>query len=101
MKSKYQNRNSDTEWVEISSQWVEITARIERLKLQQQQLKEKLIALSENQNTVGGGVRLIRSIRKGTVDYSKIPELKNVDLDQYRKNPIETWILTSLPKKQY
>ncbi len=36
-----------------------------------------------------GDIFISRSIRKGNVAYAKIPELKNVDLDQYRGKPTE------------
>ncbi len=38
---------------------------------------------------VCNGVKLIRMSRQGNVDYSKIPELKGVDLDSYRKQGSE------------
>lgn len=35
----------------------------------------------------GGGIKVSRSIRKGSVDYKKIEVLKGVDLESYRKPP--------------
>jgi putative phage-type endonuclease len=35
------------------------------------------------------GLRVYKSVRKGNVDYSKIPELKMVNIDKYRKDPKE------------
>jgi putative phage-type endonuclease len=38
-----------------------------------------------------GNLNIIRSIRPGAIDYEKIPELKGVDRNVYRKSPIEVW----------
>ena len=36
----------------------------------------------------GCGVELLRSSRRGTVDYAAIPELRGVNLEPYRKPPV-------------
>lgn len=38
----------------------------------------------------GHGIEVIKSVRKGNVDYKSIPQIKNVDLDRYRKGCTET-----------
>lgn len=53
--------------------------------------KKKLIELAEGKNCKGSGIKLSRSMRKGLVDYKAIPELKSIDLEKFRKAPIETW----------
>jgi len=30
-------------------------------------------------------------LRKGTVDYTKIPEIQGVDLEKYRKKAVSFW----------
>jgi putative phage-type endonuclease len=37
-----------------------------------------------------GEITFTRSLRKGNVQYAKIPELKSIDLEKYRGAPIET-----------
>jgi putative phage-type endonuclease len=53
--------------------------------------REKLIVLSEGKNSKGAGVIITQHVRKGSVDYSKIPELKGLDLEPYRKSPSSYW----------
>ena len=36
-------------------------------------------------------LKIQKITRKGNVDYSKVPELRGVNLDKYRKEPIESW----------
>ena len=38
--------------------------------------------------TYGCGVEVLKSSRKGAIDYSAIPELRGIDLEQYRKPPV-------------
>jgi hypothetical protein len=64
---------------------------MEILQQKEESLRGQLISLSQNQNSAGGGVRVSKLTRKGNVDYKKIPELKAVNLDEYRKAPMEYW----------
>lgn len=96
MKIECVNRE-DSDWVEIAARWAEIHNQISLLEKEEEILRERLIALSNDKNIMGGGVRLVCRERKGTVQYSEIPLLKGVDLDQYRKPPIKTWTLTTVP----
>jgi len=93
MKPKATERE-DQDWIEVSNRWLEISAQIDALKKQQHELKAQLIELSTSQSSVGGGVRLVRCIRKGVVQYAEIPELKEVDLEKYRKASTEVWMLS-------
>jgi hypothetical protein len=40
-----------------------------------------------------GSYVMVMSQRPGSVDYSSIPELKSVDLDKYRKDPVSVYKL--------
>ena len=52
-------------------------------------LKDQLLFDSGSQNCKGKGYKITKYCRKGSVEYSKIPELEDVDLEQYRK-PLTT-----------
>lgn len=55
--------------------------------------RARLIALADKQPSEGFGVRVMRTLRAGAVDYSKVPELAGVDLEPYRKRGTECWQL--------
>jgi hypothetical protein len=40
---------------------------------------------------MGSGIKLCHSVRKGAIDYKKIPELKSVDLEKYRGKDLESF----------
>jgi len=80
----------DEEWISIAQQ----IQHIQKLKQREKELKQQLIALSNNRSCKGGGLKFRKSVSKGSVDYSAIPELKDVDLERYRKAPSERWRLS-------
>jgi hypothetical protein len=71
-----------------------LTESIKELQKQEEELRKELIFLSGESNSKGAGISLCQVVRKGSVDYSKIPELKEVDLDKYRKDSISSWRIT-------
>ena len=49
------------------------------------------IAKSHGKKCTGSGVMVCRSVRKGSVDYTKVPELEDINLDDYRKKDTVIW----------
>lgn len=88
----------DSAWVELANEWAELSRYIKSLEASEEEIRAKLIALTNGQSTRGAGIRLTRSICKGAVDYKKIPELLGVDLEPYRKGSFEKWVLASCKK---
>lgn len=86
----------DEKWSTLSATWQSINANIKLLENECENIKHQLIALSGGYNARGAGISLCQVTRKGNVDYSKIPELKNVNLEQYRKHPINSWRLQAI-----
>jgi len=60
--------------------------------------KQELIKLAEGENCRGFGYRLTKEVRRGQIDYKLIPELGGLNLDQYRKKPVEYWKITQEKK---
>lgn len=79
---------------QTSGRWLELATRlleIKSIKAEEDEIKKELIAIAGGQNSRGGGIQLTKCVRKGNVDYGKIPELQDVDLESYRKKTIEYW----------
>ena len=71
---------------------VALFAELKKAKAMQDQavslydsIKKKIIEKVQLARVRCSGVQMIRTTRKGSVDYSKVPELKGVDLERYRK----------------
>ena len=86
----YQERHDD-EWMKYASKWKSLNESIKQLDKEEKIVREKLIELSGESSSRGQGISLCRVERKGTIDYSAIPQLKNVDLEKYRKPSSLQW----------
>lgn len=90
----YIERN-DPIWEQCASRWRSVTNSIKELEKEEEELRKQLVFLSGESNTKGAGISLCQVVRKGNVDYSKIPQLKGLDLDIYRKSASSSWRITS------
>lgn len=61
---------------------------------EEESLRKELISSAKDQNRVGGGLKMTRSITKGVINYSDIPELIGVDLEKYRGPSKVKWTIT-------
>lgn len=86
----------DFQWLQTALLWRQTDAQIKELEKQCVELRKRLIGLSVDSATIGGGVKLLRTISKGRVDYSAIPMIKDIDLEEYRRPPVESWRLQSI-----
>ena len=89
-------KRNDEEWTETAQEYKEITQQIKALEKRQKQLRDALISMSDHANSIGGGVRVEQCVRKGSVLYSEIPELKGVNLDVYRGELVQYWKVTEI-----
>ncbi len=89
-ENDYIQRN-DNEWAYYSEQYIDIKSEIRKLERQQEKIKNKLIHLSGESNSKGGGISVSKITRKGNIEYSIVPELKEVNLEQYRKDDYFFW----------
>lgn len=72
-------------WKQLEEQEKEIA---ERLEATRKRLLQEAAKLEAPRMRVAG-VQLMKVTRKGTVDYGKIPQLKGVNLETFRKKSIE------------
>ena len=89
----YVQKTDDT-WSNDVSKLKSITQKIEDLELQREELRESLISQCMGQSSMGNGVKVSKVIKKGNIDYSKIPTLSSLDLEPYRKPSSEYWKIT-------
>ena len=79
----------DPEWLEAAAAYLELKTAYDELSAKYDAAKERLIAQASHAKEQGGGVSVIRICKRGNIDYKKIPELKALDLEQYRGAPRE------------
>jgi putative phage-type endonuclease len=81
---------TDKDYVEIEDQRLARIAEVEtKIKLLEAEAKALKAQVSDEYKNLwrlkGYGVLMYRSVVRGNVDYSKIPQLRGVDLDKFRK----------------
>lgn len=86
----YLERDDDL-WLNCAGEWKEINFQIKKMTEREEELRKKLISLSGEYNCKGAGISLCKVERKGNIDYSKIKELKGVNLEPYRKTSSSSW----------
>jgi putative phage-type endonuclease len=90
LERDYVEKNDDL-WIASEKELVEVSALIKQLEERERGLRDILISQCDGKNCKGEKIRLSKIVRKGAVDYSKIPEIQDKDLEKYRKPPIESW----------
>lgn len=84
----YRQRD-DLMWTNLAICWAECQEKKRKILEEEEFLKNNLIEISRNENCCGAGVYLKKIHRKGVIDYSKIEELKEIDLEKFRKKGSE------------
>jgi putative phage-type endonuclease len=79
---------ADPDWRHAASRYREVRLRLERAACEERQLHAALARMAAAKRTYGCGVEVVKSSRKGAVNYSAIPQLRGVNLEPYRKPPV-------------
>src|SRR4029434_5527865 len=74
----------DPEWLEAAAAYLELKTAYDELSAKCDAAKERRIAQASHAKEQGGGVSVTRYWKTGAIDYKKVPELKALDLEQYR-----------------
>lgn len=83
-----------TEWILKAKELYRIREMRRNMEKMEEELMGQLKVLSGNQSARGGGLRFELTERKGQINYKIIPELKEVNLEQYRCEPVYVWKLS-------
>lgn len=83
--------HTDQEWCALAFELKHTSANIKVFEQREKDLRNQLINLSEGKNCKGAGIKMTRIVRKGNIDYAKVEALQGIDLEPYRKPPIESW----------
>jgi hypothetical protein len=79
------NLNADPKWRNAALRYREVRLRLESATSEERRLRAMLACMASARRTYGCGVEVLKSSRKGAVDYSAVPELRGVNFEPYRK----------------
>ena len=80
---------ADTQWQEAATAYIGAKRLADESATALEGAKAALIALAAHTSESGAGVKVTRFWKARAIEYKKIPELKGVDLQQYRGNARE------------
>lgn len=89
------------DWVELAKRLYEVTQEKKLLMLSERKLIDDLKAMSDHKSSAGGDplngdFKFEITERLGVVNYKIVPELRGLDLEQYRKEGSESWKLSKI-----
>ena len=80
-------RRDDAGWAKAARAYIDARRATDEGQRALDEAKAQLIALTDHTSETGSEVTVTRYWRKGTIDYSKIEELRAMDLERYRGAP--------------
>jgi putative phage-type endonuclease len=82
-------QRDDEEWREAAFTYAAARRTADDAQRVLDEAKAQLIALATHTSEAGGGITVTRYWKKGAIEYKRVPELRGVDLEQYRGEPRE------------
>jgi putative phage-type endonuclease len=86
------------DWVYYSDQYAalhaeekELLDKLKELESRKEDIKNELIRLADFKSGYGAGIKLSKSIRRGHIDYARVPWPEGLDLEAFRKESKEVW----------
>lgn len=92
----YKDMNDNHEWKDISMQYRHICSEIKGLEELKEKYRKKIIALCNEESGFGHGIKVLKKLVKGRVDYENMIGGLNISeatVDQYRKQPSSAWTI--------
>jgi putative phage-type endonuclease len=80
--------SANPKWRQLALSYRDAKLRLDAATAEEHKLRAILENLATARRTFGCGVEVLRSSRKGAVDYRAIPELRGINLEPYRKPPV-------------
>lgn len=93
-KNEEVDLSKDDDWLSFENLYLYYNVMLNQAETGMKSAKEKLQYISDGRNIKGSRIKFSKVTRAGNVDYSQIPELEGVNLDDYRKDAIVSYRIT-------
>ncbi len=102
MDKDYKDMTMSTGWSSYANEYIKLCFQIKHLETIKDSYKTELIALCEDENCSGGGIKVLKRKMKGRVDYDEL--LKEIGIEEekvnrYRKPDSTSWAIMVDGKK--
>ena len=89
----YKDMNATPIWESYATEYRRVAQQIKQLEELKESYRKELITLCEDNSCMGAGIKVLKKLVKGRVDYESIPEISHIDLERYRKQPSTSWTI--------
>lgn len=79
------------DWRLLCHQYRQAELQLKECERVKEELRKRIISTAGGLNAKGEGMKVSKVVRRGSVEYGVIPELKGLDLEQYRKPSVVSW----------
>ena len=90
----YIDKSSESTWLKLENELYDINVQMKVLEGREKELRDQLIVEAAGQSSKGNKVKVTKYSKKGVIDYKRIQELEDVNLEKYRKASTDCWRLT-------
>lgn len=96
----YEDFTQNLDYRAAEAAYIDLDKKIKLMEGQRNAIKEKMLEMSGGKNVNGAYTRLTNYFSKGRILYDKIPELENIDLDEYRGKPTSSCRITKIGSRE-
>lgn len=89
----YKDMTEFKEWDSYANEYRKACEQIKTLEEIKESYRKEIIKMCGDDSCFGSGIKVLRKISKGRVDYDSIPELIGIDVDKYRKQASSSWMI--------
>jgi len=87
----------DKDWEEAAKEWLKAKEALSLAEEYEAICRDSIKYLCGKNSSRGCGISAHRYMMQGRIDYSKVPELKELDIEKYRKPASEAWKIIPSP----
>ncbi len=89
----YVDKSGELFWGDYAKQYRKACEEIKVLEQVKESYREKILKLCSGQSSMGNGIKVVKKMVKGRVDYDTIMKRLDIDTDLYRKPASESWAI--------
>jgi len=92
----YRDFSSNPDYRAAEAAYVDICDKLDKLEEQKEQVRIKLLDMSEGNNIQGAYTKMTQYVKKANIPYAKLEEVKQLDLEKYRPAPVSSTRITKV-----
>lgn len=94
----YVSMDGNQNWEQFALEYRQIQEKMDAYEKRKDEIKIALRSIAKDKSARGAGIELQKQPCRGFVDYTKVPQLKGICLDPYRKEGFTKWPIRVIKK---